>query len=197
MSRGHERHPRVLHHLSIIGHLFSVKAEVPKILAGFYATIKKPLEILRCKPAEWCPGGTPGAGGHNIFLIEAFHPHNWGFMIHFDVFQMGWWKNRQLFFWKKISPKIGSRSSSPATLGRKTSPKIPGRNLCWRIAWWALFSVPARADVAKWCMWRLRCFYDPTCGCTAFGFAGLSKCVFSCQLWGVPGEMVDVLVIEW
>lgn len=38
---------------------------VPKILAGFYATIKKPLEILRCKPAEWCPGGTPGtcAGG--------------------------------------------------------------------------------------------------------------------------------------
>jgi len=38
---------------------------VPTIKEGYFATFEKPLEIMRCRPYAWCPGGTPGtcAGG--------------------------------------------------------------------------------------------------------------------------------------
>jgi len=38
---------------------------VPQIVAGYFATFEEPLQILRCRPDAWCPGGTPGtcAGG--------------------------------------------------------------------------------------------------------------------------------------
>ena len=37
-------------------------SKVPTIKEGYFATFEKPLEIMRCRPYAWCPGGTPGRG---------------------------------------------------------------------------------------------------------------------------------------
>jgi len=38
---------------------------VPLVRSGYFATEEKPLEIFKCRPDAWCPGGRPGscAGG--------------------------------------------------------------------------------------------------------------------------------------
>ena len=35
-------------------------SQVPLVRSGYFATEEKPLEIFKCRPDAWCPGGRPG-----------------------------------------------------------------------------------------------------------------------------------------
>ena len=38
----------------------NVAPEATRIQSGYFATVNDPLQLFRCRPAAWCPGGMPG-----------------------------------------------------------------------------------------------------------------------------------------
>lgn len=149
-------------------------SKVPTIKEGYFATFEKPLEIMRCRPSAWCPGGTPGrtVAAYNFFqkpLFVSTKSGSWkkcGVCLHFETSR-----------WFKTTIWPSSR--------RFPGPSVPTcRNLRWWFARWALCSVPRWENLVGWSMRRLPVLNIVLVGCTALGSALPSKRLLYCQRCG-------------
>ena len=157
-------------------------SEVPQIVAGYFATFEEPLQILRCRPDAWCPGGTPGWATIFCFLS----------LLQVDFYQETCtcsismlWRSMSIFLLEGVEafqscfPPLSNLGWNPWAVASPVSCMC--RNLRWWFGWSSMFSVSRWASLGGRKMRILPILHCSMVRWSGAGFACHSGWLFSSQ----------------